>query len=193
MFNALAESLDREQTTVFFQHYPINDQPALYKNKTINLIQEFPKAVHLSGHVHISRSDDYGSFTDYVAAYPHFWVPDRPPAFYTVLVSPSQGILQVKEVEIPGLPDGQSCDIYSTCKLCDSGEDYWFSALEYRCGREPSLDPGAPCFSVFWGCDACPDDKDGGTNFSCPWYGLFLFFCTCTTNVREEEQWWDGL
>ena len=186
MFNALAASLDREQTTVFFQHYPISDIPSSgIKEKTVSLIGEFPRAVHLSGHVHISRADDYGTFTDYVAPYPHFWVPYRAPGFYALLVSPSEGILQVKEVVIPGLPDGTPCNINDNCKRCDSGEDFWYSANEFRCGREPSLAPGASCFSVFWGCDACPDDADGNPNFYCPWYGFFLFFCSCTTNVRS--------
>ena len=184
MFDALAGTLDREQTTLFIQHYPISNLPSEAKAKTVKLIEAFPRAVHLSGHVHISRADDYDTFTDYVAPYPHSWVPYRVPAFYSLLVSPSTGILQVKEVEIPGLPDAEPCNIVDSCKRCNSGEDFWFSANEFRCGREPSLAPGAACFSVLWGCDACPDDADGNPNFYCPWYGLFFFFCSCTTNVR---------
>jgi hypothetical protein len=192
MFDSLADSLDRAKTTVFFEHYPIHEHPWYIRLKTFNLIRQFPKTVHLSGHIHKPKVFNYYSFQDYVAPYPHTWEGYRP-AFYSLLVSPSQGILQVKGTRIAGLRDGTPCDNTTkegnenstSCKLCDAGQDeYWEWANEHRCGPT-SLAPGEVCSSLWFGtCKTCSKDADGDrTKYTCPWYGLFLFFCTCSTNV----------
>lgn len=154
---ALAASLDRDMTTIFFQHYPIAD---LIRNqqKTINLIQEFPRAVHFSGHRHVQESMSYSSFIDYTAAYPHTW-DGRRPGFYAMLISPSEGILQVKNLVIPGLPDGEPCEpTIDSCGMCDSGFQKWYSQNEYRCGSEPPFEIGQECIP-FASCYRCLNEE----------------------------------
>jgi hypothetical protein len=154
---ALAASLDRNMTTIFFQHYPIAD---LIRNQqeTIRLIQEFPRAAHFSGHRHVQQSTTYSTFVDYTAAYPHNWNGNRP-GFYAMLISPSQGILQVKNLIIPGLLDGESCEpTVDSCGMCDSGFQKWYSQDEYRCGAEPPFAIGQECIP-FASCYRCLNEE----------------------------------
>jgi len=183
-FNELSQALDREMTTLFFQHYPIgNGQlPSETVEKTVNLIQEFPRAIHLAGHRHVLRTQafpasepDHYSFDEWGAPYPHNWEGNKP-AFLALLVSPTQGVLQVKKVEVPGLDDGEPCNIFDSCRRCSSGGAYfWYSEFEFRCGGEPRFESGALCTS-FWDCNICPTKN---AEYQCPWWGLFLFFCNC--------------
>jgi hypothetical protein len=154
---ALAASLDHNLTTIFFQHYPIAD---LIRNQqeTIQLIQEFPRAVHFSGHRHVQQSTTYSTFIDYTAAYPHTWN-GRRPGFYAMLISPSQGILQVKNLNIPGLADGEPCEpTVDSCGMCDSGFQKWYSQDEYRCGMEPPFAIGQECIP-FASCYRCLNEE----------------------------------
>jgi len=200
--NALFQSLDRNMATLFFQHYPLGDTCNFSDfwcgclgffcseiiEKTVDRIQEFPRAILLTGHRHKPRTQDYPtffqpdrySFVEYVAPYPHTW-DGLAPGFYAMLVSPTEGVLQVKQVEVPGLDDGEPCDMLDTCKLCGSGANLWspYSETDYRCGVEPLAGSGAPC-PIFLLCnDICPNTNDDGVKNECPWWGLFLFFCTC--------------
>ena len=182
-FNELSQSLDREMTTLFFQHYPLGNGglPSETVQKTVNLIQEFPHAIHLAGHRHILRTQtfpasepDRYSFDEWVAPYPHTYEGNKP-AFLALLVSPTEGVLQVKQVEIPGLDEGEPCNPFDSCRLCSSAAFFWYSEFGFRCGGEPRLESGALCTS-FWDCKICPTRNK---EYQCPWWGLFLFFCNC--------------
>ena len=184
-FQQLADTLDRSMTTIFFQHYPIRFLPAPFESMVIDLLHEFNQsAVHLSGHVHRPSQRDYSGggegeypFSDYVAPYPHSWPTDcsscNDPGFYSLLVSPTQGILQVKQTNIPGLQDGETCQPFSTCRQCHSRVFFWPSVHEWRCGAEPEPTVGQGC----WATSSCLECQN--QRFSCPWYGLFIFFCRC--------------
>ena len=207
-FNALFASLDRNMATLFFQHYPLGGACQFsdfwcscvgvfcseYVQKTVDRIQEFPRAIHLAGHKHKPRTNDFStsifepnrySFVEYVAPYPHTW-DGLTPGFYAMLVSPTEGILQVKQVDVPGLEDGEPCNIDDTCRLCSSGANLWSnSETDYRCGVEPAVVdeplPGSGDFCpIFLFCNGiCPNTNSDGVKYECPWWGLFLFFCTC--------------
>lgn len=183
-FGALSGSLDRSMTTLFVQHYPLSlgYLPSGTERKIVDLIQEFPHATLLTGHEHrpltqsytTSEPDRY-SFNEWVAPYPHydFYSQNWTPGFYALLVSPTEGILQVKQLDLPGLEDGEPCDISDSCKLCHSGTKFDHSTHEYRCGH---LDGGEMCHSD---CDHCLYYNDQGQIYECPWWGLFIFFCKC--------------
>ena len=122
-FERFSNTLDRGKKTLFFSHWPLSkrrlrDQKPHLEEVT-SLIGEFVEGSHhFSGHYHYEVVEEYqyqnadsdtaGTFRDYVAAYPHNWA-GREPGFLAILVSKSEGILQVKSMPIPGLEDGEFC------------------------------------------------------------------------------------
>jgi Calcineurin-like phosphoesterase len=117
-FARLSRRLDRSLKTIFFNHHPLNKGGAIGEqtpsvDAMISLIREFGEGVaHFSGHYHVNLVYKYDAaqptFNDYVAPYPHTWNGDEP-GLLAVLVSPTQGVLQVKKLDIPGLNSGEKC------------------------------------------------------------------------------------
>ena len=115
---------------------------------------------------------------DYVAPYPHPWG-SYTPGFYAVLVSATDGVLQVKQIDIPGLDDGTPCDLASNCEMCHTKASFWYDVGEFRCGSEPNFDEGRVCIP-FRSCNSC-----AGEEFSF-WFTKSFFAC------GEEPKLVDG-
>jgi Calcineurin-like phosphoesterase len=117
-FARLSQTLDRSMKTIFFNHHPLNKGGAIGEqtpsvDTMISLVREFGEGVaHFSGHYHVNLVYRYDAaqpaFNDYVAPYPHTWNGDEP-GLLAILVSPTQGVLQVKKLDIPGLNSGDKC------------------------------------------------------------------------------------
>lgn len=112
-FARLSDTLNRTQHTLFFSHFPLSATRLQGQTPTSEqaqrLIQEFPNGSHhFSGHYHAALVQDYEGFNDYVVPYPHSWG-SQEPGYLAVLVSPQDGILQVKPMTIPGLERGAAC------------------------------------------------------------------------------------
>jgi len=136
--NDLEESLDYDKQTIFFGHFPIFSLPEDVENEYKNLIGTFnqSKTIYLSGHAHrrlrrFEIPDSGNWFEDYVAPYPHYYPFPREsfdpldvPGIYAVLVSPTNGVLQVKTIDIPYYEvsgcwaNNTICGVGTTCNLC---------------------------------------------------------------------------
>eukprot|EP01084_Bolivina_argentea_P253116 425082_1 len=143
-FYTLSNSLEYDKKTIFFGHVPIyeintlKDDVVKQDKNTSNttfeevkkLIQKFDNTIYVSGHDHWKHTKNYSGFTDYIAAYPHLW--EQPggsgnyldAGMYAILVSPTSGVLQVKNILIPYeqisgcWADGTVCGVKTTCGQC---------------------------------------------------------------------------
>mmetsp|Transcript_51648 Transcript_51648/g.77072 ORF Transcript_51648/g.77072 Transcript_51648/m.77072 type:complete len:370 (-) Transcript_51648:127-1236(-) len=174
----LSSSLDKNKPTIFFSHYPIDQvSDGTVQDKMKDLIWSFPDGSHhFSGHTHVQTKRTYydtssnppKSFSDFTAPYPHEWR-GRDPGVYAVLASPTQGILQVKTINIPGLSTGDACG--EDCGRCHEGFSSRYQGNRI-CGRVPCRGSGAKCNSVFGQCNECCNGKA-----PCAWYRFG--FCRC--------------
>jgi hypothetical protein len=174
--DGLKEGIDPNKKTMFFSHYPLmqydfeDEDPtsdwleAGWKDNTfddvVSTMRRFttsrdPRAHHFSGHLH-GRIDNINieGVTDHVAAYPHPWLikDDNCPTdrldsgFYAILVSPTEGVLQVKPIEFSYdkyqritkcKKDGERCSaIRRTCKLCCAHVGSRWKDRKQRCGLQ---------------------------------------------------------
>jgi len=189
-YNALSEALDDSKTTMFFGHYPI--ARGLYKfgtvlTRTTKLINRFGgEANYFCGHAHVKSGPNRIPFTtssEYVAAYPHpNWGNGKggyaDAGLYAILVSPTKGILQVKNIGIPDsaydcYADGALCLIGTTCNNCCR------PAHESFCGGGGKTWPDGTLCGIGTTCDRCENEHTY-------WYGKAMTAC------GEEPRWGDG-
>jgi hypothetical protein len=206
-FDAFSNSLDRTKKTIFISHFPVSHQ------NVKELVWEFPGAAHLSGHVHVpgqrtirNPSNAAQSFVDYTAAYPHPWELGNTgayydPGMYAALVSPTQGVLQVKSIVIPYeavtgcWPDGTICGVGTTCNQCCHENR---RALGTKCGGEKWSD-GTIC-GLGTTCRYCKNEATF-------WYGKVFTACgiescwgdgtvclpgTSCNRCCNDDSWWFG-
>lgn len=186
-FNELANQLDRSKKTIFFSHYPLSSYPSNKQTYIINLISQFaPGTAHFSGHRHQKRKEEKTKFNDYIAAYPHPWEDSQKSGeyfkagMYAALISPDNGVLQVKNIELPYQDitgcwsDGTVCLQGTTCNQCCNTAR---QALMTQCGGA-EWDDGTQC-GLGTTCRAC-------RNKATYWYGKAFTAC------GEEPCWGDG-
>lgn len=192
-FDKMTSQLDRSKHTMFVSHYPIIDQTCKEGKLLTELIEEFPgyrtsQSAHFSGHDHIPSMDKWNGIRDYVAPYPYKWGNREKGALYAVLAHPTEGILEVKEVEIQKdcWKPGTTCLAGTTCNwnCCDNENDWehWYSEGITKCGKEPRWGKGTYCFKGT-SCNRCQEGQDATW-----WYGKQPNGYYCGT----EDKWEDG-
>ncbi|CAB9525672.1 expressed unknown protein [Seminavis robusta] len=166
-------SRGNHNATIFYSHFPLskhrlrNQAPSV--DEVVGLMAQFADSNHMvhhfAGHYHAERVEDYNTTVttvtsannnqsrtvtvrDHVAAYPHR-AGQREPGFWAILVSPTDGVLQVKSITIPGLPNGSPCTpaahkeplgllfgtTYKGCDTCKAGKHVWsFAHTWFVCG-----------------------------------------------------------
>lgn len=169
----LDKSLNRSMTTLFTEHFPVPDLPAATQEWVTRLMDQFNRSALFTGHLHVAVNDS----NRYIAPYPHAWKgrrgefqPPLPASVYAILVHPHNGILEVKQVAIPSLPEGVVCrpeTVYDSflarsslapCGKCGLGHSFWYADNAYKCGREPRLSVGATC-EYFGSCRSCANKR----------------------------------
>jgi hypothetical protein len=148
--------LDKSKPTFFFSHFPELRQKIDSKRHLGEFIDDFPAGTaHFSGDTHRVNKEgkiNSGSLRDYTAPYPHPW-DGLSPGFFAVLVSPADGILDVKEInydyqEVTGCwGAGTTCAEGTSCKKCcpDQQAEWWHKDLFWACGKEPCWGNGYAC------------------------------------------------
>lgn len=127
-----------------------------------------------SGHTHTSNIQDIdANKKEYTAPYPHKWGSmtngeaetrtliaagnEKQRAMLAVLVSPTQGVLSVKQIDTKlrsrNKRDGDRC-FSKECDQCENGHSYWHSKSFTACGEEPRWPDGKECFAGT-SCGAC--------------------------------------
>merc|ERR1712130_214165 len=131
-YNALSDAMDDTKTTMFFGHFPITGGiraplTNTIASRLITLFNRFDgKAKYFGGHNHVrSGPRKYGNLAEeYIAAYAHPNWEDgdgtgvyHEAGLYAILVSPTKGILQVKNIHIPD----SAYDCYADGTFCLGG------------------------------------------------------------------------
>lgn len=187
-FNRVVAKVDKSKTTLVVHHYPLNDVPGwggddnnAERKKFGKLMQGLSasRAAILTGHDHrqYTTSEKFNgvTYTDYTVAYPtDRYEPKHSatqaqrkngPGAYAVLVSPSQGVLQVKAVDVdPSCwGEGTKCLPGTTCEseCCHDSDwnSHWYSHMHQACGFEDKWEDGRTCVSGIT-CDACANGHE---------------------------------
>jgi len=191
-YYALSDALDDTKTTMFFGHFPITGRAPLTStslSRLITLIDRFDgKAKYFCGHNHVrSGPRKFGNSEAYVAAYAHpNWEIGGTGVYhdaglYAILVSPTKGILQVKNIHIPDsaygcYSDGTFCLAGTTCGNCCHDARNGMGTI---CGGKRWSD-GTLC-GLGTTCGFCKNEI-GGTY----WWSKAMTAC------GEEPRWNDG-
>lgn len=185
-FQTFDNALDRSKKTIFFSHFPLRAREYEQSSTVENLISQFSNSAHFSGHVHHKSEYNYGGFTDYTAAYPHPWEESSgngkyaDPGFYAALVSPTSGVLQVKNIQFNYQAVTQCWSDNTVCvpgiscgNCCHSARN----AVGTKCGGAKYED-GTLC-GLGTTCDNCKNEQTY-------WWSKAMTAC------GEEPKWEDG-
>ncbi|CAB9525006.1 expressed unknown protein [Seminavis robusta] len=199
-FERLSRSLDRNMKTIFFEHYPLNKGGSIgsqspSRNTALSLIREFGEGVaHFSGHFHVNRVYPYTAaepnFNDYVAPYPHIWNGNEP-GFLAILMSRTQGVLQVKTLDIPGLEDGDKCMPFNYVNIREAFFGFWPETNDwfktYANEERPNEDGGDESSA------ATPRDNSLGSNGANELgRGTISDATRCCNTCKSGKQSWSG-
>ena len=161
---AMAGALDTNKPAVVVNHRP--------DGGVDDWVKTMPRGTAVfSGHTHRSntRALDAGHMA-YTAPYPHQWNNlaygkasiKRERGMLAVLVSPTEGVLDVKQLDTRlrsrTWSDGHLCGMGTTCSKCKNGHEYWYTKVMTACGPEPKFSDGTRCLAGT-SCNLCASGK----------------------------------
>jgi len=211
----VVDAIDKSKTTLFTTHFPLTNKNGgkaesgcanreeaedcpLRMPSFEKMLKDFApeRAAIFTGHNHWASRRDHviagKTFTDYTAPYPWAHLSEDKTSVeikagaYAVLVSPSAGVLQVKQVELRPKcwEDGTRCTggALGTCETqcCYRSDnyEYWYSKAWHACGMEPKWDDGSIC-ALGTSCNACKNEATF-------WHSKVITAC------GNEPKWNDG-
>jgi hypothetical protein len=207
-WSTFKSNLDTSKPTLFFSHRPLSVQRDEEDDRLTQFIDSFPVGTaHFSGHTHKEAKNPIISSSplkDYTAPYPHYYHDGELPGFLAVLVSPVDGILEVKSLDIPYqevtwcLEKGTHCLLGTSCENCCPNQEstYWAGKLFTACGVEPCWGDNTVCLPGTT-CNNCCNTALNALGFQCggSCYSdgtVCGIGTTCNGCCSGDYEWWDS-
>jgi len=196
----LKQVVDYKKPTLMISHFPIHAWQSIHGSKKMEEFKEFvcdfEHVTYLDGHTHhqakqVHSCPGWGKrFVEYTAPYRS----GNKSGALAMLVSPQDGVLQVKFVHVNErvkgdklacIPEGGRCLAGTTCRDCclDSRGrkleyNWWYSIVGHGCGLEPRYPDGKRC-AAGTSCNNCENSYSW-------WHSMFGHAC------GKEPLWEDG-